>query len=88
MKNDRSIRGLLAVIALLLGANVLAQLTTAAPANKANAAIPGGGIPDSGAQFKAMIDQLTEMNKKIDKMQTYIESGALTVKIKEAKPEK
>jgi hypothetical protein len=82
-RTDRSTRLLLGVIAMLLGINLLVQFGTAAP-RTANAA----GIPDSGQQFQSMIDQLTELNKKVDKMQAYFESGALTVKIKDPKADK
>jgi hypothetical protein len=81
---ERSTRVLLAVIALLLGANLLVQIGTASGPKTAQAA----GIPDSGAQFQSMIEQLTELNKKVDKMQAYFESGALTVKVKEPKADK
>jgi hypothetical protein len=83
-RTDRSTRLLLGVIAMLLGINLLVQLGSAAGPNTARAA----GIPDSGQQFQSMIDQLTELNKKVDKMQAYFESGALTVKVKEPKAEK
>jgi hypothetical protein len=82
-RNDRSVRVLLAVIALLLGANLFVQL---APSTSRTAV--AAGIPDSGAQFLAMIDQLKDLNRKVDKLQAYMESGALTVKVKEPKADK
>jgi hypothetical protein len=83
-RNDRSVRVLLGSIALLLGLNLLAQLGSDGGTRTAVAA----GIPDSGAQFQAMIDQLKDLNKKVDKLQAYFESGALTVKVKDPKAEK
>jgi hypothetical protein len=78
---DRSIRLLLAVIAVLLGANLLVQ-SGVGPRR-----VQAAGIPDTGAQFQSMVDNLTELNKKVDKLDTFIESGALVVNVK-AKEEK
>ena len=78
--NDRSVRVLLAVIAFLLGANLLVNLR---PGRIAQAA----GMPDSGAQMQMQIDQLTELNKKMDRLQGFLESGKLVVDVKD-KPAK
>ena len=77
--NDRSIRVLLGIIAVLLGLNLLAQISAQTSPRTAMAA----GIPDSGAQFQAMVDHLSDLSKKVDKLQAYLESGALSVKVKE-----
>jgi hypothetical protein len=74
--NTRSIRFLLGAIAVLLAANLLVQINR--PARTAQAA----GLPDSGAQLQAVVDQLTELNKRVDKMQSYLESGKMTVQAK------
>jgi hypothetical protein len=74
--HDRSMRVLLAVVAFLLGANLLASLR---PSRTAMAA----GIPDSGAQMQQQIDLLTQLNGKIDKLQSFLESGKLAVEVKE-----
>jgi hypothetical protein len=76
--HDRSTRILLAVIAFLLGANLLVSLQ---PGRTALAA----GIPDSGAQMQQQIDLLTQLNSKLDKLQSFLESGKLQVDVKEKK---
>jgi hypothetical protein len=79
---DRSVKVLLSIIAVLLMGNLLVQLLPAPrPALAA-------GIPDTGAQFQAMVDQLTELNKKLDKTNEILESGKLTVLVKDNKSEK
>ena len=78
-RNDRSVRVLLGIITLLLGLNLLVQLNSTSGQATAMAA----GIPDSGAQLQSVADHLVELNKKVDKLQTYLESGALCVKVKE-----
>jgi hypothetical protein len=75
-RTDRSLRVILSVIAVLLVANLLVSMQVASPRVAVAA-----GIPDSGAQMQAMVDQLTELNKKVDKLQSFMESGKLTVKI-------
>lgn len=74
--SDRTVRVLLAAIAFLLGANLLVNLQ---PGRTAVAA----GIPDSGAQAQQQIDQLVELNKKVDKLQGFLESGKLVVDVKD-----
>ena len=76
MKTHRTIHVLLAAIAFLLGANLLVQLHHERTAMAA-------GIPDSGAQMQQQIQQLTELNKKMDRMQGLLESGKLGVVVKE-----
>ena len=70
---------LLGIIALLLGLNLVMQINGTMGSRSAMAA----GVPDTGAQLQAVVDQLAELNKKVDKLQTYMESGALSVKVKE-----
>ena len=74
--HDRSVRVLLAVIAFLLGANLLAGLR---PGRTALAA----GLPDSGAQLQQQVDLLTQLNSKLDKLESFLESGKLVVETKE-----
>ena len=83
-KNDRFLRVVLVIIAVLLAGNLVFHSGIASGPRTAWAA----GIPDSGAQFQAMIDQLSDLNKKIDKLENYLESGALTVKVKDPKSDK
>lgn len=82
-RNDRTIRVLLGVIALLLAGNLLVQL-----GQNSGRTAWAAGIPDTGAQNQAMIDQLVELNKKVDKLDSYLESGNLSVKIQESKKDK
>ena len=82
--NNRSVRVLLGAIVFLLGANLLVQMNQAGGTRTAIAA----GIPDSGAQAQATIDQLSELNKRVDKLQSFLESGNLSVKLKEPRAEK
>jgi hypothetical protein len=77
LRQDRTSRILLAVIAFLLGANLLSQIHSD---RKAEAA---GGIPDSGAQLQAQIEQLTALNAKVDKLTGFLESGKLKVVVTE-----
>ena len=81
--SNRSVRVLLGVIVFLLAANLLVQIN---PSGGRHAW--AAGIPDSGAQAQAQIDQLVELNKRVDKLQGYLESGNLSVKVKDAKAEK
>jgi hypothetical protein len=46
------------------------------------------GIPDSGDQMQNIVDELKELNKKIEGMNAYLQSGALTVKVKDLKADK
>jgi hypothetical protein len=78
-RNDRCVRVLLGIIAVLLGCNLLVQMNGSTRPQMAM----GAGIPDSGAQQQAMVDHLAELGKKMDKLQTYLESGSLSVKVKE-----
>jgi len=78
---DRTIRVLLAAVAFLLGANLLVQLGSSPRTAMAQ------GIPDSGAQAQAQINLLKDLNGRIDKLQAFLESGKLTVKVEE-KPAK
>ncbi|HSI33145.1 MAG: hypothetical protein ACAI43_26400 [Phycisphaerae bacterium] len=42
-------------------------------------------IPDAGGQRNAMIDELRQVNAKLDKLATYLESGKLEVRVVEPK---
>jgi hypothetical protein len=75
--NHRSTRILLGVIAFLLAANLLVAL------RPVSTALAAGGIPDSGAQLQQQIDQLTDLNKKVDRLSSFLESGKLVVDVKE-----
>ena len=74
-RDSRSLRMLVGAVAVLLGANLLVSLS------QSTRTAVAGGIPDSGAQMQAVIDQLSELNKKVDKLQSFMESGKLTVKM-------
>lgn len=84
MTHERSVRVLLGVIALLLGVNLLVQIVHETRPNTATAA----GIPDSGAQFQAMVDSLHDISGKVDKLDDFLESGKMTVTIKDNKDAK
>ena len=79
-RNERSRNVLLWAIAILLGANLLVQLNSPA-GSRAVAA----GIPDSGAQLQAVADQLSDISKKVDKLDSFLESGTLAVTVKNTK---
>ena len=74
--NDRTVRILLAVIVFLLGANLLVSVQSGRTALAV-------GIPDTGAQGQQQIDLLTQLNSKIDKLDSFLESGKLVVEVKE-----
>jgi hypothetical protein len=79
---DRSVKALLSTIAVLLAANLFLQLLPSPrPALAA-------GVPDTGAQLQAVVDAVQDLNKKLDKTNSILESGTLTVKIKDAKSDK
>ncbi len=82
--NDRSVPFLLGAIAVLLAANLLVNMNQAGGSRVAMAA----GIPDSGAQLEAVVEQISDLNKKVDKLDGFLESGALEVKVKDPKAEK
>ena len=75
-RNDRTIHVLLAAIAFLLGANLLINV------HQDRSAV-AAGLPDSGAQAQQQIDLLAELNKKVDRLETFLESGKLSVKVAE-----
>ena len=79
LRDDRSVRVLLGVIAILLGLNLLVQVSGLTGPRVAVAA----GIPDSGAQLQAIITNTAEIGKKLDKLQTYLEGGGLAIKVTE-----
>jgi hypothetical protein len=78
---EKSTRVMLGVVAALLAANLLANVvtTTSRPAVAA-------GLPDSGAQLQQVVDSLEKLNKTVERLDAYLESGKLTVKLD--KPEK
>ncbi len=87
-RNDRSIRALLTVIAVLLGANLLVNMNNSSGPRAAYAAPGAGGIPDTGAQFQAIVDSVNDVSKKVEKIDSFLESGNLSVKVQEKKSDK
>ena len=83
-RNERSVPFLLSVIAVLLAANLLVSINKAGDSRVAMAA----GIPDSGAQLQAVVDKISDLNKEVDRLDSFLESGALTVKMADPKAEK
>ena len=86
VRDDRSVRVLLGVIAILLGLNLLVQVSGLTGPRM----VMAQGIPDQGAQLKTIIGNtaetsknVAEIGKKLDKLQSFIESGNLAVKVKE-----
>jgi len=82
-RNPAGVRILLGVIAFLLAANLLVQMNR--PGSRSALA---AGIPDAGAQQQQQIDQLVELNKKVDSLSSFLQSGNLTVKMKSDKTDK
>lgn len=68
-------------VALLLGANLLVQVSPAQPDVAGRVA---GGLPDQGAQLLAIVAELKATNKKLDEMQELLKSGKVTVQTKAA----
>jgi len=86
MRDDRGVRVLLGVIAILLALNLLVQISGLTGPRLAVAA----GIPDSGAQRQSLIEKtadiskkIADTNKKIDDLHTFLKSGGLTHQVKE-----
>jgi hypothetical protein len=77
LRNSRTIHVLLAVVAFLLGANLLVSLHQDRLARAAQIFDPNAGLA------QAQVDQLTELNKKVDRLQSFLESGKLAVKVSE-----
>jgi hypothetical protein len=79
--SEKSTRWMLGVVAALLAANLLAGAinATSRPATAA-------GLPDSGAQLQQVVDEITKLNKNVEKLDAFLESGKMTVKVD--KPEK
>ena len=76
-KSDWTLKTLLLVGIGLLAANlfVMTGLSTPRPAQAA-------GIPDSGAQMQAIVDEIKATNTRLDAIQKFLESGNLTVNTK------
>ena len=85
-RSDRTIRVLLGAICFLLGANLLVNIHQGG--RTAMAATANVGLPDTAALQQAAIDQLTQLNSKVDKLQGYLESGKMVVEVKDTKPAK
>lgn len=75
-KPDRAVKCLLAVVSVLLIANL--WMMSGGTPRVARAA----GIPDSGAQMQSMIEELKGVNTRLDALQKLIDSGNVTVKVK------
>ena len=83
-RNDRMIRVLLSAIAALLAANLLVAINQSSGGRIAMAA----GIPDQGAQLQVISDQVADLGKKVDKLDSFLEGGSLSVKIADKKSDK
>ena len=80
---------LLLIVVLLLGANLVVHFAGDAAVTHAMAPVTAAnGIPDSGAQFQAVVDEVRATNKRLDTLQAFLESGNLTVKAKIEKDDK
>jgi len=79
VRDDRGVRVLLGIIAILLGLNLLVQVSGLTGPRAAIAA----GIPDSGEQLQAIVANTAETSKKLDKLIAPLEGGNLAVKVKE-----
>ncbi|HUO08610.1 MAG TPA: hypothetical protein VM008_09950 [Phycisphaerae bacterium] len=80
-QNDRTMRVLLITIVALLAANLLVNMNNSSGPRSAYA----DGIPDTGAQLQAIVDSVKDVGKKVDTINATLESGDITVKIKEDK---
>jgi hypothetical protein len=80
-QNDRTIRVLLITIVALLAANLLVNMNNGSGPRAAYA----DGIPDTGAQLQAIVDSVKDVGKKVDAINATLESGDITVKVKEDK---
>lgn len=94
MKSNASLRylnSILTVITVLLALNVYLGFTSSpaghwlaghatqeAIASDQNA-FSGAGIPNAGAQRKAMVDELKMMNAKVDRLSSDLTSGRVRV---------
>jgi hypothetical protein len=79
-RNDRTIRVLLITIVALLAGNLLVNINNSAPR-----VAYGDGIPDTGAQLQAIVDAVHDVSKKVDNINATLESGDITVKVKDDK---
>lgn len=72
---------------MVLQVLTLAGLWTGAPsagvAQAAGGRDGGSGIPDPGARQMQMIDELKQVNVKLDRLVTVLESGSLQVRVAE-----
>ena len=84
MSNDRSLRVLLTAIVVLLGANLMVNMNNNSGPRSAYAA----GIPDSGAQLQAVVDAINDLNKKVDKLDAFVEGGSMVVTVKKTEESK
>jgi hypothetical protein len=80
-RNDRTIRVLLITIVALLAANLLVNMNNSSGPRAAYA----DGIPDTGAQLQAVVDATKDISKKVDTLTAYLQSGDMTVKVKDDK---
>jgi hypothetical protein len=86
---QQSIKALLVVTAVLLAANLAVHWLSDTRVSQAKEPVSAvNGIPDSGAQIQAVVDEVRGTNKRLDALQSYLESGALTVKAKIEKDDK
>lgn len=77
LTQDPIIKVFLSLVVVLLGLQLLVSSNSLAPRP-----VQAAGVPDTGSQFQVMIDELKDVNKRLDTLQRYMESGALTVKVK------
>ena len=77
VKKDWTSKLLLLIAIGLLGTNlvVMSGITSSRTALAA-------GIPDTGAQLDSILAEIKTTNQHFDTLQKYLESGALTVKVK------
>jgi hypothetical protein len=73
-KTDWSTKALLLLVCGLLAANlaILSGITTPRVAK-------ADGLPDSGAQLQSIIEGIKGTNQRLDTLEKYLESGAMTV---------
>ena len=56
--------------------------------NTAHAKVDAQSLPDPGARQLQMIDELKSMNAKLERLSALVQSGDLTVKVKQDQPKR
>lgn len=74
---DWTLKALLVMVVALLATNLIVMSGLSTP----RAAL-AAGIPDSGAQLQAVVDEIKATNTRLEAIQKFLESGNMTVNTK------